>query len=149
MDTMNHLRAFDHVGITVQDLDAAIEFFLGLGLELDGRTQMEGEFLDTVCGIPGSRTDVAMLKLPGGGTMLELCTFFRPDVVPGPPAAMANEVGIRNVAFQVDDLLGLVDALAAKGYGVVGGVGELEGSWRMCYVRGPEGITVALAERLG
>jgi catechol 2,3-dioxygenase-like lactoylglutathione lyase family enzyme len=147
MDTMSKVRTFDHVGITVADLDAAIEFFLGLGLELEGRTELEDEFLDTVCGIPNSRTDVAMLKLPDGGTTLELCTFIRPDVVPGNPAAMATEVGIRNVAFQVDDLPALVEELAAKGFGLVGGIGEYQGMWRMAYVRGPEGITVALAER--
>ena len=144
---MSKVRTFDHVGITVADLDAAIEFFLGLGLELEGRTELEDEFLDTVCGIPSSRTDVAMLKLPDGGTTLELCTFIHPDVVPGPTDAMANEVGIRNVAFQVDDLPALVEELAAKGYGLVGGIGEYQGVWRMAYVRGPEGITVALAER--
>ena len=144
---MSKVRTFDHVGITVADLDAAIEFFLGLGLELEGRTELEDEFLDTVCGIPNSRTDVAMLKLPDGGTTLELCTFIRPDVVPGNPTAMATEVGIRNVAFQVDDLPALVEELAAKGFGLVGGIGEYQGMWRMAYVRGPEGITVALAER--
>jgi catechol 2,3-dioxygenase-like lactoylglutathione lyase family enzyme len=145
---MPAVRHFDHVGITVKDLDAALDFFLSLGLELEGRTELEGEFLDTVCGIPNSRTDVAMLRLPGGGTTLELCTFIRPDTVPGPPAAMANEVGLRNVAFEVDDLPALVDKLAADGFGLVGGVGEYEGVWRMCYVRGPEGITVALAQRI-
>ncbi len=145
---MTHLRSFDHVGITVDDLDAALEFFLGLGLELEGRTELEDEFLDTVSGIPNSRTDVAMVRVPGGDTTLELCTFIRPDVVPGSPTAMANEVGIRNVCFQVDDLPALVEKLAADGYGLVGGIGEYQDVWRMAYVRGPEGIVVALAERL-
>ena len=145
---MGKIRQFDHVGITVADLDAAVEFFLKLGLELEGRMPMEGEFLDTVCGIPDSRTEIAMLRLPGGGTALELATFVRPDLVPGSPDAMANEVGIRNVAFEVDDLRGVVDELAADGYGLVGGIGEWENSWRMAYIRGPEGITVALAERI-
>ena len=145
---MGQIRQFDHVGITVADLDAAVEFFLKLGLELEGRMPMEGEFLDTVCGIPDSRTEIAMLRLPGGGTALELATFVRPDLVPGSPHAMANEVGIRNVAFEVDDLRGVVDELAADGYGLVGGIGEYENAWRMAYVRGPDGITVALAERI-
>jgi catechol 2,3-dioxygenase-like lactoylglutathione lyase family enzyme len=126
-----------------------VDFFLKLGLELEGRMPMQGEFLDTVCGIPDSRTEIAMLRLPGGGTALELATFERPDLVPGPPNAMANEVGIRNVAFEVDDLRGMVDELAADGYGLVGGIGEYENTWLMAYVRGPEGITVALAERIG
>ncbi len=146
---MGKILQFDHVGITVADLDSAVNFFLKLGLELEGRTFIEGEFLDTVCGIPDSRTEIAMLRPPGGGTALELATFVRPDLVPGSPDAMANEIGIRNVAFEVDDLRGLVDELAADGYGLVGGIGEYENTWLMTYVRGPEGITVALAERIG
>ena len=146
---MGQIRQFDHVGVTVADLDAAVDFFLKLGLELEGRMPIEGEFLDTVCGIPDSRTEIAMLRAPGGGTGLELSTFVRPDLVPGSPNAMANEVGIRNVAFEVDDLRGTVDELAADGYGLVGGIGEYEKTWLMTYVRGPEGITVALAERIG
>ena len=146
---MGKIRQFDHVGITVADLDAAVDFFLKLGLELEGRMPMEGEFLDTVCGIPNSRTEIAMLRPPGGGTALELATFIRPDLVPGSPDAMANEIGIRNVAFEVDDIRGLVDELAADGYGLVGGIGEYENTWLMAYVRGPEGITVAIAERIG
>ena len=146
---MGTIRQFDHVGITVADLDAAVEFFLKLGLELEGRMPMEGAFLDTVCGIPDSRTEIAMLRLPGGGTALELATFVQPDLVPGSPDAMANEVGIRNVAFEVDDLRGTVKELDADGYGLVGGIGEYENTWLMAYVRGPDGITVALAERIG
>ena len=146
---MAKIRQFDHVGITVADLDSAVDFFLKLGLELEGRTPIEGEFLDTVCGIPNSRTEIAMLRPPGGGTALELATFVRPDVVPGSPDAMANEIGIRNVAFEVDDVRGLVDELAADGYGLVGGIGEYENTWLMAYVRGPDGITVAIAERIG
>ena len=146
---MGKIRQFDHVGVTVADLDAAVDFFLKLGLELEGRMPMEGEFLDTVCGIPDSRTEIAMLRAPAGGTGLELSTFHRPDLVPGSPNAMANELGIRNVAFEVDDLRGVVDELAADGYGLVGGIGEYENTWLMAYVRGPDGITVALAERIG
>src|SRR5690242_13383222 len=136
MAAMPHITRFDHVGITVADLDAALEFFVGLGLEVQGRMFVEGEFLDTVCGIPGSRTEIAMLSAPDGGTTVELSSFVRPDHVPGSPAAMANELGIRSVAFRVDDLRAVVDKLAADGYGLVGGVSEYEGVWRMAYVRG-------------
>jgi catechol 2,3-dioxygenase-like lactoylglutathione lyase family enzyme len=146
---MGQIRQFDHVGVTVADLDAAVEFFLTLGLELEGRMFVEGEFLETVCGIPDSRTEIAMLRAPIGGTGLELSSFVRPDHTPGSPSAMANELGIRNVAFEVEDLHGIVEELAADGYGLVGGIGEYENTWRMTYVRGPEGITVALAERIG
>src|ERR1700729_700022 len=121
----------------------------GAGPEVEGRTFVEGEFLDTVCGIPGSRTEIVMLKPPDGGSRLELSSFVRPDSVPGSPAAMANELGLRNVSFEVNDLQAAVDWAATEGYGLVGGIGEYEGAWRMAYVRGPEGIIVSLAERIG
>ncbi|HEX3087093.1 MAG TPA: VOC family protein [Ilumatobacteraceae bacterium] len=146
---MGQLRAFDHVGITVSDLDVATAFFVGLGLEVEGRTFIEGQFIDTVCGIPDSRTEIVMLRPPGGGTAVELSSFIRPDHVPGSPTAMANELGLRSVAFEVDDLRAVVDRLAADGYGLIGGIGQHENTWLMAYVRGPDGITVALAERLG
>ena len=146
---MGHVQSFDHVGITVADLDLVTEFFVGLGLEVSGRTFLEGEFLDTVCGIPDSRTEIVGLQVPGGGTWIELGRFVRPDHVPGSPDAMANELGLRNVCFVVDDLQATVDELAADGYGLVGGIGDHENTWRMAYVRGPEGIVVALSERVG
>lgn len=146
---MTHIQRFDHVGVTVADIDAVTAFFVGLGLEVEGRTFVEGEFLDTVCGIPDSRTEIVMLRPPGGGAGLELASFVRPDPEPGSPAAMANELGLRNVSFEVDDLQAAVDGLAADGYGLVGGIGQYENSWRMAYVRGPEGIIVSLAERIG
>src|SRR6476660_1820344 len=111
MEAMAHIKTFDHIGITVADLDAATAFFVGLGLEVEGRTFVEGEFIDTVCGIPDSRTEIVMLRPPGGGTALELSSFVRPDHDPGSPTAMANEVGLRSVAFEVDDLQAEVDRL--------------------------------------
>jgi catechol 2,3-dioxygenase-like lactoylglutathione lyase family enzyme len=146
---MSHITAFQHIGVTVDDLDRATAFFVGLGLEIEGRTFVEGEFLDTVCGIPDSRTEVVMLRPPGGGTGLELGRFVRPDPAPGSPNAMANELGLRNVCFEVTDLRALVGRLAEDGYGLVGGVGNHEDVWLMAYVRGPEGIVVALTERIG
>lgn len=144
---MSQIRVFDHVGITVADLDTATEFFVKLGLEVEGtRMFVEGEFLDTVIGIPGSRTEIVMLRPPGGGTRLELSSFVRPDHQPGSPASMATELGLRNIAFQVDDLQVAVDHLADDGYGLVGAIGQYEHQWRMAYVRGPEGIIVSLAE---
>ncbi|BET45321.1 VOC family protein [Streptomyces tendae] len=145
---MTFIRRFDHVGITVADLDAATAFFVGLGLEADRKMAVEGEFLDTVIGTTDARTEIVMLRPPGGGTTLELSSFSRPDHLPGSPAAPANELGLRNVAFEVHDLHAAVDHAAAKGYGLVGGIGEYEGMWRMAYVRGPEGIIVSLAERI-
>jgi len=142
------IRSFDHVGITVGDLDEATAFFVGLGLEVEGRMFMEGEFVDTVIGIPGSLSEIVTLRPPGGGTGLELSSFSRPKPAPGSPDAMSNELGLRNVCFEVDDLQAVVDRLAADGYGLVGGIGQYEDIWRMAYVRGPEGIIVALAQRI-
>ena len=145
---MPHVRRFDHVGITVADLDKAIAFFVGLGLEVEGRMFIEGEFVDTVIGIPDSRSEIVVLRPPDGGAGLELSSFVRPEHQPGSPTAMSTELGLRNVAFEVDDLQATVEALAADGYGLVGGIGEYDHVWRMAYVRGPEGIVVALAQRL-
>jgi catechol 2,3-dioxygenase-like lactoylglutathione lyase family enzyme len=147
-DLMTTIKRFDHVGITVADLDKATDFFVSLGLTVEGHAFMEGDFLDTVSGIPGSRTEIVMLETPDNGCKLELGRYIRPDAEPGSPDAMPHELGLRNVCFEVEDLPGVVDRLAAEGYGLVGGIGEYEGVWRMAYVRGPEGIIVALAERL-
>ena len=146
---MSYVRRFDHVGVTVADLDVVTAFFVALGLEVEGRAFVEGEFLDTVCGIPDSRTEIVMLKSPDDGARLELARFVRPDSVPGSPAAMANDLGLRNVSFEVQDPQAAVDWAATEGSGPVRGIGEYEGAWRMAYVRGPEGIIVSLAERIG
>lgn len=146
---MPAVRRFDHVGVTVADLDTATAFFVGLGLEVEGRTFVEGDFIDTVIGIPDSRTEIVMLRSPDGGSSVELSSFVRPDPLPGLPAAAANELGLRSLAFEVDDVAAAVDWAAGQGFGLVGGVGEYEGVWRMAYVRGPEGIIVAVAERIG
>jgi catechol 2,3-dioxygenase-like lactoylglutathione lyase family enzyme len=116
---------------------------------VEGRAVVEGEFVDTVCGIPGSRTEIVMLRAPGEGGRLELSRFLRPDSVPGSPSAMANELGLRNVSFEVDNLQAAVDWAAAAGYRLVGGIGEYQGVVRMAYVRGPEGIVVSLFEHIG
>ena len=145
---MSHIRQLDHVGITVADLESATAFFADLGLEVEGRTFVEGEFIDTVIGIPDSRSEIVMLRPPGGGAGVELARFVRPGHAPGSPTAMANELGLRSICFEVDDLQVAVDGLAVNGYGLVGGIGQYENTWRMAHVRGPEGILVALTERI-
>jgi catechol 2,3-dioxygenase-like lactoylglutathione lyase family enzyme len=144
-----HIRNFDHVGITVADLDTVAKFFLVLGCEVEGRSFIEGEFIDTVIGIPNARSEIVMLRTPNNGTRLELARFVRPDHIPGSPNAMANELGVRNLGFEVDDVQAIVDLVANDGYGLVGGIGDYEGVWRMAYVRGPEGLIVSVAQRLG
>lgn len=145
---MSLVRRFDHVGITVRDLDAVIAFFVGLGFELEGRTFLEGEFLDTVVGIPDARTEMALLRPPEGGTTVEVASFIRPDHGPGSPEAMATELGLRSLAFEVDDVHAVLERLAEDGFHPIGGVADYEGIWRMASVRGPEGIIVSFAERL-
>src|SRR4051794_15272103 len=108
---MSRIQRFDHVGITVADLDAAAAFFVGLGFEAEGRMPMQGEFVDTVIGIQDSRSEIVMLRPPDGGTGLELSSFVHPEHKPGSPAAMSNELGIRNVAFEVDNLDAIIDRL--------------------------------------
>jgi len=143
------IKRFDHVGITVSDIDIVIAFFVGLGFELEGRMLMEGEFVDTVIGIQDSRSEIATLRLPGGETKLELSRFIEPEHGPGLPDAMANDLGLRNLTFEVDDLQSIVERLASDGYRLVGQVGHYEAMWRSAYVRGPDGVIVHLAERIG
>ena len=146
---MAHVRRFDHIGITVADLASVTAFFVGLGLEVEGTGSVDGEFVETVCGIPGAHCEIAMLRPPDGGSRLELASFVTPDHLPGSATAMANELGLRNVSFEVGNLEAVVDELAVDGYGLVGGIGEYEDSVRMAYVRGPEGIIVSLFEQIG
>src|ERR1700759_1152873 len=115
--SMSQVRRFDHVVITVAELEVVTAFFVALGLEVEGRTFVEGEVLETVCGIPDSRTEIVMLKSPGDGFPRELARFVRPDSVPGSPTAMATELGLRTVSFEVDDLPGAVDWAASRGSG--------------------------------
>lgn len=146
---MPRIMRFDHVGVTVQDLKKVTAFFTGLGLEIEGSTFVEGDFINTVTGIPDSRSEIVMLRIPGGDTAVELSSFVRPAHLPGSPNAMANELGLRSLSFEVDDLHAQVERLNAAGYELVGGIGEYESAWLMAYIRGPEGILVALAQRLG
>ena len=141
---MSHVQRFDHIGVTVSDLEAATAFFVALGLEIEGTGFVEGEFVEAVCGIPGAKCEITMLQPPDGGSKLELASFVTPDHLPGSPMAMANELGLRNVSFEVGDLDAALEVVAAQGYGLVAGVGEYQNMVRMAYVRGPDGIVVSL-----
>jgi catechol 2,3-dioxygenase-like lactoylglutathione lyase family enzyme len=149
MELMAHVRRLDHIGITVADLASATAFFVRLGLEVEGTGSVAGEFAETVCGIPGAHCELAMLRPPDGGSRLELSSFVTPDHEPGSPTAMANELGLRNVSFEVGDLEAVVEECARDGYGLVGGIGAYGNSVRMAYVRGPDGIIVSLFEQIG
>ncbi|KQO37375.1 MULTISPECIES: VOC family protein [unclassified Aeromicrobium] len=145
---MTQLPRLDHVNVTVADLDATIAFFTGLGLELDARMTIEGEFLDTVVGMEDASTETVWLRPPGGGGALEVSRYDRPGTVAA-DAAEPNVVGLRAVCLEINDLRATIERLVSEGHELVGEVGEHEGTWLMAYVRGPEGIIVSLTERIG
>ena len=140
----------DHVSIVVDDLEAAKAFFGALGLEVEGEAPIEGETVDRLNALDGVRVDIAMMRTPGGEGRLELTHFHSPAVVtPEPRDALGNALGLRSVMFAVDDVHAAVAALRPHGGEPVGEIVQYEDVYRLCYVRGPAGIIVALAEALG
>jgi catechol 2,3-dioxygenase-like lactoylglutathione lyase family enzyme len=139
----------DHVGVVVDDLPAAIEFFVELGLELRGQGEVGGHWVDRVVGLDGVQAELAMLQTPDGHGRIELAKFHAPSTEGGDGQAPANAAGIRHVAFVVEDIDTVVAGLHARGAELVGELERYEDSYRLCYVRGPEGIIVELAEQLG
>jgi catechol 2,3-dioxygenase-like lactoylglutathione lyase family enzyme len=139
----------EHVGIVVDDLAAATEFFVELGLELQGEGVVEDRWVDRVVGLDGVRVELAMVQTPDGNGRLELVKFNSPPTQGGDRDAPANTPGIRHIAFAVDDIDAAVAGLRARGAELVGEVVRYEDSYRLCYVRGPEGIIVELAEKIG
>jgi catechol 2,3-dioxygenase-like lactoylglutathione lyase family enzyme len=138
----------DNVGIVVDDLKAATAFFVELGLELEGEATVEGQWVDRVVGLDGVRCDIAMLRTPDGHGRLELSKFHTPPATTAQPNAPVNTLGYLRVMFAVDDIDAVVASLRAHGAELVGEVVQYEDKYRLCYVRGPEGILVALAEQL-
>ena len=139
----------DHVSIVVDDLEAAKAFFAELGMELEGEAPIEGPSVDRVNGLDGVRVDIAMMRTPDGHGRLELTKFHTPTAIsPEPENALGNTLGLRSIMFAVDDVDATVAGLRARGAELVGEVAQFEDSYRLCYVRGPEGIIVALAEEL-
>ena len=138
----------DHVGIVVDDLPAATEFFVELGLELQGGGRVEGRSVDRVVGLEGVRAEIAMLRTPDGHGRVELAKFHSPSTQGGDRHAPANTPGIRHVTFAVDDIDALVAGLRARGAELVGELERYEDSYRLCYVSGPEGIIVELVEQI-
>jgi catechol 2,3-dioxygenase-like lactoylglutathione lyase family enzyme len=143
------IQRMDHVGIVVDDLAAAIEFFVELGLELQGEAPVEGGWVDRVVGLEGVRADIAMLQTPDGNGRVELAKFHSPSNQDEHGHAPANAPGIRHITFSVDDIDALVASLRARGVELVGELERYKDIYRLCYVRGPEGIIIELAERIG
>ena len=138
----------EHIGIVVEDLAAATEFFLQLGLELEGETSVEGDLVDRITGLEGARSDVVMFGTPNGDTKLELAKFHSPPHRSSDADAPANAPGIRHVLFAVTDIHTIVDGLRERGVELVGELVNYEDIYWLCYVRGPEGIIVELAEKI-
>ena len=139
----------EHVGIVVDDLAAATAFFVELGLELQGEGQVDGRWVDRVVGLEGVRVEFAMMQTPDGNGRLELVKFHSPSTEGDNRHAPANTPGIRHVAFAVEDIDAVVAGLRARGAELVGGLERYKNMYRLCYVRGPEGIIIELAEKIG
>lgn len=143
------IKRMDNVLIVVDDLDAVIAFFVELGMELEGRGPLDWRGAEQVIGLDDVRQDVAMLRVPGGHGRVELAKFHRPKaIVPEPQEAPANTLGLRRAMFAVDDIEDVVTRLRARGAELVGEIVQYQNVYRLCYVRGPEGIVVGLAEEL-
>jgi catechol 2,3-dioxygenase-like lactoylglutathione lyase family enzyme len=143
------IQRMDHVSVVVDDLEAAIAFFVELGMDLEGKAPIEGRLVDRINALDGVRVDIAMMRTPDGHGRLELTKFHTPTAVNAEPKnAPANTLGLRSIMFAVDDIDAAVAGVRAQGAELVGEVAQYQDSHRICYVRGPEGIIVALAEQL-
>ena len=143
------IQRMDHVGIVVDDFAAATAFFVELGLKLQGEASVEGGWVDRVVGLEGVRAEIAMMETPDGHGRVELAKFHAPSGQGGDRHAPANTLGIRHLTFAVDDIDAVLAGLREHGVELVGEVERYKDSYRLCYVRGPEGIIVELAEQIG
>ncbi len=143
------IQRMDHVGIVVDDIQAAIAFFLELGLELQGEASVQGGWVDRVIGLEGVSAQIAMMETPDGHGRVELAKFHAPSGPDGDRQAPSNTPGIRHLSFLVDDIDAVLAGLRAHGGELVGEVERYKDIYRLCYVRGPEGIIVELAQRIG
>src|ERR1044071_4522490 len=143
------LKRMDNVGIVVDDLTGAIDFFRELGLELEGRATIDGEWAGRVTGLGNQRVEIAMMHTPDGHGRLELSRFLSPPAVADHRNAPANALGYLRVMFAVDDIDDTLDRLRTRGAQLVGEVVQYQNSHRLCYIRGPEGLLIGLAQELG
>ncbi len=142
------IRRIDHIDIVVNDLPAAKAFFVDLGLEVDGEAELEGEWVDRIVGLKGTRSAIVYLRTADGGTGIELSKFYTPPDENGIQKPAANTPGIRHIALVVEDIDAVVDKLKKTGVEMFSEVQRYEDSYKLCYVRGPEGIILELAEEL-
>ncbi|MEU2250275.1 VOC family protein [Streptomyces sp. NPDC019224] len=143
------IQRMDNVGIVVEDLDAAVAFFAELGMELEGRGEVQGPFADQCTGLDGVHCEIAMLRTPDGHSRLELAKYRSPALIDAPRDRPHNVLGTHRVMFAVDDIEDTVARLRPLGGELVGSIARFEDSYLLCYLRGPDGVIVGLAERLG
>lgn len=143
------VKRMDNIGIVVEDLDGTVDFFVELGLELEGRAAIEGEWAGRVTGLGDQHVEVAMMRTPDGNSRLELSRFVRPPVVADHRNAPVNALGYLRAMFAVDDIDDTLERLGAHGAELVGEVVDYQDVYRLCYIRGPEGLLVGLAQELG
>ena len=143
------LKRMDNVGIVVESLDAAISFFAELGLKLEGRATIEGDWAERVTGLRPMRVEIAMMRTPDGHSRLEISRFLTPPTVADHRNAPVNALGYLRIMFAVDDIDETLARLRKRGAQLVGEVVQYEDAYRLCYIRGPEGLLVGLAEQLG
>src|SRR6187401_2267041 len=143
------VKRMDNVGIVVEDIDAAIEFFTELGLEVEGRALIQGDWADGVTGLRDMRVEIAMMRTPDGHSRLELSRFLTPPAVADHRNAPVNALGYLRVMFALDDLDDTLARLREHGAQLVDEVVQYEDVYRLCYVRGPEGILIGLSEQIG
>ncbi len=139
----------DNVGIVVDDLKAAVAFFVELGFDLEGEMAVEGSWVDRCVGLDGVRNDIAMMRTPDGHGRIELIKFKTPRATTAEPTAPVNTLGIRRIMFAVDDIDAVLARLQAHGAELIGDVVQYDDQYRLCYLRGPEGIIVSLAQEIG
>jgi catechol 2,3-dioxygenase-like lactoylglutathione lyase family enzyme len=143
------LKRMDNVGIVVEDLGAAIDFFRELGLELEGRATVEGEWAGRVTGLGDQHVEIAMMRTPDGHNRLELSRFLAPSVVADHRNAPVNALGYLRAMFTVDDIDDTLERLRKRGAKLVGELVQYQDTYRLCYIRGPEGLLIGLAQELG
>jgi catechol 2,3-dioxygenase-like lactoylglutathione lyase family enzyme len=144
------LQRMDNVLIVVEDLEAVKAFFIALGMELEGQAPVEGRFVDRLVGLENVRCEIAMMRTPDGHGRIELDKFHSPAAVTSAPSpAPVNTLGLRRIMFAVDDIDEVLARVRVHGAGLLGTVEQYEDKYRLCYIRGPEGIMVALAQQLG
>jgi catechol 2,3-dioxygenase-like lactoylglutathione lyase family enzyme len=143
------VTSFVHIGLVVEDLDETIRFLALLGFDCDEPTEYSGDWIDRIIGLENVTVEVVMARLPDGSDIFEVVRFHSPSAGAGDPAPATNRPGLRHIAFTIDDVRGIVDRVREAGWDTVGEIVNYENTYLLCYVRGPEGLIVELAERVG